>query len=648
MADSIITTLRLIGQRSYVSGMDAAARSTSRLERRANSAGTSMNVFQSKMGGVRGIMGVVSSGMKGLALGIGAVTFAVGKMGIEYNAQMEQATIGIGTLVDDTKKGARIVGKATQIGLNEPLVGVNDALQTTQQLIGAGFSSKKATKSLTAFSDVLSAMGRDPQDIKRLTYAFSQMMTKGQISSEELKGQLGEIFPASRILADELHMTGSQLAAAMKEGSVRGKKPIYALIDGIEKKWGDASKRQSGTWNGMWANLKENIKFTSGLITKDLFDKLKPVLGRAQKIAKQIQGWAKGGGVKRAVGTLKTAFKAGSSDVTTTGPVDKVMAAVGGFAGKVFPVVIKYVKQFFDALKPALPFVENVLWPLIKGFGKGLLGGIVALIPLIKIVAQVLGWIGEKARPVRGIIEGIGMVIGFVFGPSKIGIFKIFGRMFAFIGSKVGVLWKWLGRVSDIVAWVSLRFGAAGRAIARFVTNGISKIRGMPGRVISVGGDIVKAIIKGISGLGRAIGAVISDAVGAVTAAAVSLGAAIWDGIKSGIMSVVPDKVKSVISGALGLSSGPKNKNQGPGAAAAGRPGRRRAHGGLASGSTLVGENGPELMHVPGPGMISPIKNLGGSMSSAVSFSVVAPIYLNQRQIGQAVFNEASDRMARK
>src|SRR3954451_3180023 len=149
MADSIITTLRLIGQRSYVSGMDAAARSTSRLERRANSAGTSMNVFQSKMGGVRGIMGVVSSGMKGLALGIGAVTFAVGKMGIEYNAQMEQATIGIGTLVDDTKKGAKIVGKATQIGLNEPLVGVNDALQTTQQLIGAGFAPKKATQALT-------------------------------------------------------------------------------------------------------------------------------------------------------------------------------------------------------------------------------------------------------------------------------------------------------------------------------------------------------------------------------------------------------------------------------------------------------------------------------------------------------------------
>lgn len=641
MADSIITTLRLIGQRSYVSGMDAAARSTSRLERKANAAGDSMSIFQSRLGGIRGILGLVGHGMQGLAIGIGAVTFAVGKMGIEYNAQMEQATIGIGTLVDDTKKGAKIVQKATRIGLNEPLVGVNDALQTTQQLIGAGFAPKKATAALTAFSDVLSAMGRDPQDIKRLTYAFAQMMSKGQISSEELKGQLGEIFPASRILAKELGMTGSELAANMKEGAIKGKGPIYALIEGIEKRWGDASDRQSDTWNGMWANLKENIKYTSGLITEDLFKALKPVLKRAQEIAKEIQGWAKGGGVKRAVGTLKHSYKQKTSDVTTTGPVDKVMAAVGGMAGKVFPVVIKYVKQFIDAFKPMQPFVENVLVPFVTGFLKGALSGIIALIPVIKLVARFLGWIGEKAKPLKGIFEAIGFVIGFVFAPSKLGVFKIMGRVLSFVFGKAKILWQWLGRIIPVIGRIAGAIGRLGSRIAGFVSNAVSKITGIPGRIVNVGKDIVRTIVNGIKGLGKAIGAVIADAVGAVVSAAVNLGESIWGGIKNGIMNVVPEKIKGIISGALGIAGDVAQTVTNPG-------GRRRAHGGLASGSTLVGESGPELLHVPGPGMISPLKDLGGSMSSSLSLSAVMPIYLNGRQIAQAVYDDASDRKARK
>jgi hypothetical protein len=204
------------------------------------------------------------------------------------------------------------------------------------------------------------------------------------------------------------------------------------------------------------------------------------------------------------------------------------------------------------------------------------------------------------------------------------------------------------GAVGEVVAWVSLRFEALAAKVASVAARVASRFLGIPGKLVSVGGKIVSTIIKGLSKLGGGIANVIAGAVTVVAEAAMNLGRSIWDGIKSGIMSVIPDKVKNVVSDALGLSSAAPKTHGGAMATPGGRP-RRRAHGGLASGATLVGESGPELLHVPGPGMISPLSGLSTpDLSGAVHFNVTAPIFLNQRQIAQAVFDESSDRNARR
>src|SRR6476469_6867861 len=103
MADSIITTLRLIGQRSYVSGMDSAARSVNRLERSNRDAEGGLSLFQSRLGGGRGALGLVTSALTGTGIALGALAIYVGKTGIEFNANMERTRVGIGTLLGDSK-----------------------------------------------------------------------------------------------------------------------------------------------------------------------------------------------------------------------------------------------------------------------------------------------------------------------------------------------------------------------------------------------------------------------------------------------------------------------------------------------------------------------------------------------------------------
>jgi tape measure domain-containing protein len=657
MADSIITTLRLIGHRSYISGMDSAARSVNRLERANDDASGGLSIFQSRLGGVRGMLGLVSSALKGTTLAAGALTLYVAKTGIEFNANMERAEIGMGTLLKSTQKARDVSKEVTKFALKSPLLGVAESMQTVQQLLGSGMGPKQSVNTLKAFSDTLSAMGRSPDEIKRLTYAFAQMFSKGRIGAEELRGQLGEIFPAAKILAREMFAKQTKdpakqmqlLTDAMKAGEVPASN-LRLLVRGMQKDFKGGTERSAKTFTGMMKNIQENFKYTSGLLTEGLFKVLeKDVLPAVQKIQEGIQGWAKGGGMKRLVSATKTGFKTGDKDsVAGYKGIEGVFGKIGAIAGTVFPQVVKYAKEFWEALKPLGPFVTNVLAPLALGFGKGLLAGIIGLIPLIKVVAQVLGWIGEKAKPIRGILEGIGFVIGFVFGPAKLGIFRIFGRALSAVWGVLGRVRGAAGAVGEVVAWVSLRFEALAAKVASVAARVASRFLGIPGKLVSVGGKIVSTIIKGLSKLGGGIANVIAGAVTVVAEAAMNLGRSIWDGIKSGIMSVIPDKVKNVVSDALGLSGAAPKTHGGAMATPGGRP-RRRAHGGLASGATLVGESGPELLHVPGPGMISPLSGLSTpDLSGAVHFNVTAPIFLNQRQIAQAVFDESSDRNARR
>jgi len=650
MADSIITTLRLIGQRSYVSGMDSAARSVNRLERSNRDAEGGLSLFQSRLGGVRGALGLVTSALTGTGIALGALAIYVGKTGIEFNANMERTKVGIGTLLHDSQKTEKVFKSVQRYALKSPILSVADAMQSTQQMLGAGMNSNRAESTLKAFSNTLSAMGRGPEDLKRMTYAFQQMLSKGQISAEELRGQLGEIFPASKLLAKRLGITTQELASEMKKGNLKGKKYVYMLLDEMNKKYKGATKRYADTFTGMMTNLQENIKYTAGLLTEDLMDPLKGLMKMGSGAMKKVQKFAQGGGPKQAVNAVvKGATKGNAPETQGLANSKKwqgTLFKVGKIARSVFDGLKKYAIEFWNALKPMEPFITNILLPFAVGFGKGLLDGITGVIPLIKVLATVLGWIGQKFAFLKPVMFFIGYLIGFIFGPAKLGVFRIFGRMIGFVVTKMTTFVTWLTKVSNIALRIGVGFLELGGKISRFVSGAVGKIKGMPGRLINVGKDIVRTIISGLKGLAGGITALISGAVGSVTEAAVNLGAAIWDGIKSGIMSVIPDPIKNTVSGALGLSQAAPKSHGGAMPTVGGR--RKRAHGGLASGPTLVGEQGPELLHVPGPGMISPIKDLGGSMSSAVSFQVISPIYLNQRQIGQAVMDDQSDRMARR
>jgi tape measure domain-containing protein len=279
-AETILTQLKVLGGNAYNSAMTTAAARTESLDTATSRLGRTAKTT----GGL-----VDSVGQKVLRYGrdlgtIAAVTGAAGvAIGLKFDASMERAEIGMETLLKNGKLAKRTTQEVRDFALKAPLFGVEQMLTSAQQLIGAGYDAKKIVPTLTTFSDTLSAMGRKPEDLQRMTYAFVQMMSKGQISAEELRGQLGEIFPAQKLLAKSMGLTSLQLAKKMKEGAIKGKKPLLKLLAQMNTEYEHGTAKMAKTFDGQLANIKEQSKFVLGTLMEPLFhsleDEVFPALG---------------------------------------------------------------------------------------------------------------------------------------------------------------------------------------------------------------------------------------------------------------------------------------------------------------------------------------------------------------------------------
>jgi len=105
-----------------------------------------------------------------------------------------------------------------------------------------------------------SALALSNDNIKGSLLAISQMFSKGTVSAEELRQQLGERLPgAFGIMADSMGVTEAELGKLMKEGKVLADDvmPRFAIM--LERNFGANAKARLETFGGAWNVLKNNV-----------------------------------------------------------------------------------------------------------------------------------------------------------------------------------------------------------------------------------------------------------------------------------------------------------------------------------------------------------------------------------------------------
>ncbi|HBC8835530.1 TPA: tape measure protein [Escherichia coli] len=150
-----------------------------------------------------------------------------------------------------------------------------DTTETQAQFASFGASAKNTMglegseelfKNLTGYARL---MGRSDEQIQRALTAVSQMASKGQVMSEELKGQLSEALPgAAQAFAKALGLTEKQFFDKMKNGDVKASdalpkfaKELGAQINsrGGWKAIQDSTQTMLGNLKNTWNNSLTDI-----------------------------------------------------------------------------------------------------------------------------------------------------------------------------------------------------------------------------------------------------------------------------------------------------------------------------------------------------------------------------------------------------
>lgn len=637
--NSVLVRLRLLGSNRFAADSDRASRSVRGIGTAARDASVHARIFDSTSSAAGSTVAALGRASKIAGAAIGVAGLAGAKMGIEFNASMEQNQVAFAQFLGSTSKAKAYLDDLYKLAANTPFE-FPQLTDAARKFLAFGFSAKDTKSILMTVGDTVAGLGGGGPEIDRLTMAFGQMQAKGKASSEELM-QMAELgVPALKILQKQLGLSGTELQDKLQKGAISSKTAIGALKKGMDQTFGGASARQAKTFSGQWSTMKDNATQALGAITKPLFDLLRTgVFPKLNKQLGKVQSFLKADGLNRSVKAITAGFEGrGQGYSGFLGFLSKV----GGVAGKAFGVVKTYIQQFLQALAPAQPFLQNVLIPLLKGVGMGILGGIVMAfkfaIPVITIIAKILGAVGTALRPLRGAFQSIGMVIGFVFGGPILGAIKIGGRL----GMALRLLRAPFQLVSGAAGLLGRMGAAAARVLGRVFPAAAATVRGALGGMVG----FIRGGVGRITGAARSILSGVRGVFSRVGTEFLNLGKKLIGFIARGIRSsasAVRDAIMSIIPGPL---RGVMKKIPGIG-------GLFRARGGAIghTGSYVVGERGPEVVRLPSGSSVTPAQpNRGTMLQGGVfgDFQIVVPVNVHGREVARASATVTENDMLRK
>lgn len=206
-------------------------------------------------------IGDVSGAMKSMGAAFGAAKLAIGgaaaglltfqKAAIESQMELEKLqtsyqTIfgeGGGAQLDFVKNELNSVGQQFRSGA-----------EAAKTFFAAGMNSSLAPQVndiFRAFTDAGAAMQLSGDEMSRVFLALGQMMSKGKVQAEELRGQLGEALPgAFQLAADAMGMTTAQLDKFMADGNLTAEDLLPKLAAALEEKYSESAKRAADTTQG--------------------------------------------------------------------------------------------------------------------------------------------------------------------------------------------------------------------------------------------------------------------------------------------------------------------------------------------------------------------------------------------------------------
>lgn len=519
--------------------LDDYSSSVSKAGKNSESASNGIGKFGSILG--KGLKTAAKVG----AAAVGAASTAIaalGKIGLEYNSQMEQYTTNFTTMLGSEEAAVQKVDELKKFAASTPL-SMDDLAKGTQTLLAFGVESENSTGILRQLGDI--ALG-DADKMQRLSTAFGKATASGKVTGDTVQQMIDAGWNPLIQISKAAGETMEETQKRMSDGAISVEE-LQAAMEAVT----------SGT--GQFAGGMESASHTTQGLISTLQDNAKALVGEVfMPISDGLLGSVLPGAIE-AVSSLTTAFRENgiSGMIEAAGGI--LGSAIGEFTNALPQFVdtaVEIVKSLVNGIKDNLPQITEGAVTTVETLAYGILEMLPEIIKLgLDIIVSLANGIAESLpeliptivdvviQIVETLIDNVDMLvdaaIAIIIGLTE-GIINALPRLI----EKAPVIIEKL--VTAIVNNVPKLLKAALEIIVTLAKGLISNIP----KLVKVIPQIVKSIVNGFVSLMGQINGIGRNIVNGV-----------WQGIQ-GMVSWFTGKVRGFFSGivnsvknALGIHS---------------------------------------------------------------------------------------------
>lgn len=256
----------LVAQMQRVAREDAFAR----LGREANLSAVQMARLRASMGDTRGAISSLGAGLaasKMTILAWSAARIYAAKSCLDAQIQLQRLEFAYKSIFGASAQDQlRAVYEQTdRVGLKYA-----ETAEAAKTFFAAGQGTRLAPQMQEIFravSNAGAALQLSTDDLNHVFIAFGQMISKGNVQAEELRGQLGERLPSAfQLAAKAMGLTTAELGKLMEDGKLTAEELLPKLARVLEEQYGAAAEKAASTVQGAinrmdseWTQFKANL-----------------------------------------------------------------------------------------------------------------------------------------------------------------------------------------------------------------------------------------------------------------------------------------------------------------------------------------------------------------------------------------------------
>lgn len=264
--------------------------------------------------------------------------------GVQYNAQLEQYQTALTNMLGSEAEAVALLDEIKQDAAKTPF-DTAGLVKANELLISTGIDAESSRRTILALGDAVSATGGGNEELSRMAQNLQQIQNAGKATSADIKQFAYAGIDVYGILAD---YTGKS-AEEVQKMTVTYDLLSNALISAADEggRYFNSMSTQSETLNGQWSTLKDNATQLAGLMTGDLTDGIKVVVGHMNDLT------------------------VAASEAYDTGGWFGLADAIASN----IPIVSELKTGFENATTAAINFLDRASYALNKGLGKDAYAG---------------------------------------------------------------------------------------------------------------------------------------------------------------------------------------------------------------------------------------------------------------------------------